>query len=44
MDFLKKAEIKFGQERAEQLKGEIEKLAMDIDELRAIPVDLDEEP
>ena len=44
MDFIKKAEIKFGADRTEQLKPEIENLAMDIDELRAIPVDLDEEP
>jgi hypothetical protein len=38
------AEEKFGKERAEELRSEIEQLRADIDKLRSVPLDFDDEP
>ena len=38
------AKEKFGKERAEQLRSEIEQLAADIEKLRSADVDIDDEP
>ena len=38
------AEEKFGKERAEQLRAEIEALAADIEQIRAFEVEIDDEP
>ena len=39
-----RAEEKFGKERAEQLRSDIEQAAGDLEKLRAIPVEIDDEP
>ena len=44
MDLFKIAEEKFGKERAEQLRPEIEQLAAEIEKLRSVPLDIDDEP
>lgn len=38
------AEEKFGKERAEELRFEIEQLAAEIEKLRSVPLDIDDEP
>ena len=38
------AEEKFGKARAEELRSEIEQLAVEIEKLRSIPVDIEDEP
>ena len=44
MNFQQAAEEKFGKERAEELRPEIEQLQADIDKLRSMPLDFDDEP
>lgn len=44
MNFQQMAEEKFGNERAEELRSEIEQLRLDIDKLRSVPLDFDDEP
>jgi len=44
MDAFKIAEDKFGKERGEQLRSEIEELAAEIEKLRSVPVDMEDEP
>jgi hypothetical protein len=44
VDLLNLAEEKFGKERAEQLRSEIEQLAAEIEKLRSIPLDTGDEP
>jgi hypothetical protein len=38
------AEEKFGKERAEQLRSDIEQAAGDIEKLRAVPLQVEDEP
>ena len=38
------AEEKFGRERAEQLRSDIEQAAGDIEKLRVTPIELEDEP
>ncbi len=38
------AEEKFGKARAEELRSEIEQLAVEIEKLRSIPLDIEDEP
>ena len=38
------AEEKFGKARAEELRSEIEQLTVEIEKLRSIPVDIEDEP
>jgi len=38
------AEEKFGKARAEELRSELEQLDVEIEKLRSIPVDIDDEP
>ncbi len=38
------AEEKFGKARAEELRSELEQLAVEIEKLRSIPVDIEDEP
>ena len=44
MDSFKTAEEKFGKERAEQLRSEIEQLAAELQKLRSAALDLEDEP
>ena len=44
MNFQQAAEEKFGKERAEELDSDIEQLHADIDKLRSVPLDFDDEP
>jgi len=44
MTFQQAAEEKFGKDRAEELRLEIEQLAAEIETLRSIPLDLEDEP
>jgi hypothetical protein len=44
MDPFKTAEEKFGKERAEQLRKELEQLAADIEKLRSVALDVDDAP
>ena len=44
MNFQQMAEEKFGQERAEELRSDIEQLRADIEKLRSVPLDFDDEP
>jgi hypothetical protein len=44
MNFQQAAEEKFGKERAEELRPEIEQVHADIDKLRSLPLDFDDEP
>jgi len=39
-----RAEEKFGKERAEQLRSDIEQAAGDIEKLRMTPIELEDEP
>lgn len=41
---LSRADEKFGKERAEQLRSDIELAADDIEKLRAIPLQIEDEP
>jgi hypothetical protein len=41
---LSRADEKFGKERAEQLRSDIEQTADDIEKLRAIPLQIEDEP
>ena len=38
------AEEKFGKARAEELRSELEQLAVEIEKLRSIPLDIEDEP
>jgi hypothetical protein len=38
------AEQKFGKERAEELRDDLEQLAADLEKLRAAPVEIDDAP
>ena len=44
MNFQEAAEEKFGPERAEQLRSEVEQLEADIEKLRSVPLEFDDEP
>jgi hypothetical protein len=44
MNLQQAAEEKFGRERAEELRLEIGKLAAEIEKLRSVPLDLEDEP
>ena len=44
MNFQQMAEEKFGKERAEELRSDIEQLRADIEKLRSVPLDFDDEP
>jgi hypothetical protein len=44
MDLGKKAEDKFGKDRAEELRSELDQLAAELDRLRSASVDLDDAP
>ena len=44
MDPFKTAEEKFGTERAEQLRRELDQLAADLEQLRSVPLDTDDAP
>jgi hypothetical protein len=44
VDPFKTAEEKFGTERAEQLRRDIEQLALETEKLRSIPLEIDDEP
>ena len=44
MDAFKTAEEKFGPERAEQLRRELEQLDADLEKLRSIPLNIDDAP
>ena len=44
MDLIKKAEDKFGKERAEDLRSELEELESEIKKLRSVDLDSDDEP
>jgi hypothetical protein len=39
-----RAEEKFGKERAEQLRSDIEQAAVDLEKVRAIPLEIEDEP
>ena len=39
-----RAEEKFGKERAEQLRADIQQVAQDIEQVRQTPVETDDEP
>ena len=43
-DLIARAEEKFGKQRAEELRVEIEQLAAEIEKLHAIPLEVDDEP
>jgi len=38
------AEEKFGKERAEQLRADLQQVAEDIEQIRQTPVEIDDEP
>ena len=44
MNFQQMAEEKFGKERAEELRSEIEQLRADLEKLRSMALELDDEP
>jgi hypothetical protein len=44
VDFFKTAENKFGKERAEELRSEIEQLQAEIEKLLSVPLNIDDEP
>jgi len=44
MNLQERAEEKFGKTRAEELHSEIEQLSADIEKLRSILMDIDDEP
>ena len=44
MNLQQVAEEKFGKERAEQLRSEIEQLTAELEKLCSVPLDLDDEP
>jgi hypothetical protein len=44
MDLFKTAEEKFGTERAEELRSEIEQLEAEIQKLFSVPLNIDDEP
>jgi len=44
MNFQQTAQDKFGKDRAEDIRSDLEQLADDIRKLRSTPVELDDEP
>ena len=44
MNFTKSAEEKFGQDRADELRPELEQLASEIEKLRSVRLDIEDEP
>ena len=44
MDLMKKAEDQFGKDRAEELRPEIEQLASELEKLRSVSLQIDDEP
>jgi hypothetical protein len=44
MNLQQAAEEKFGRDRAEELRLEIGQLAVEIEKLRSVPLDLEDEP
>jgi hypothetical protein len=44
VNFQQMAEEKFGKERAEELRSEIEQLRVDIEKLRSMALEFDDEP
>jgi hypothetical protein len=44
VDHYKTAESKFGKERADELRSEIEQLQAEIEKLLSVPLNIDDEP
>jgi hypothetical protein len=44
MNLQERAEEKFGKSRAEELRPDIEQLSVEIDKLRSVLLDIDDEP
>jgi len=44
MDYFKMAEGKFGKERADELRSEIEQLQAEIEKLLSVPLSIHDEP
>jgi len=44
MNLQETAEEKFGKARAEELHSDIEQLVIEIEKLRSVPLDIDDEP
>jgi hypothetical protein len=44
MNLQEAAEEKFGKDRAGELRFEVEQLAVEIEKLRSVPLDIDDEP